>query len=155
MMHQCGRDVPPASSFTQTVIKGGSAMNTPGLTAILCGTLLAALGSASASAQGQYPLSSDQRISYEKDLQPCLDMLRPALNMSNGDQVTYLITEVDSHGNWYRFEISATKVNQSGKVEIDSYNVGCKSNHRVAAIRLLERENEQQLPLNGELFAKQ
>jgi hypothetical protein len=130
-------------------------MNTPRLTAILCGMLLAASGSVSASEQGQYPLSSSQRISYEKDLQPCLDILRPALNISTGDQVTYLITEVDSHGNWYRFEISATKINHSGQVEIDGYNVGCKSNHRVAAIRLLERENEQQLPLNGELFAKQ
>jgi len=130
-------------------------MNTPGLTAILCGTMLAALASASASAQGQYPLSLDQRISYEKDLQPCLDLLRPALNVSTGDQVTYLITQVDTHGNWYRFEISATKVNQSGQVEIDGYNVGCKSNHRVDAIRLLERDNEQELPLNGELFAKQ
>jgi hypothetical protein len=130
-------------------------MNTPKLKGALCGALLVALGSASASAQAQYLLSPDQRNAYENDLQQCIDMLRPALNMSTGDQVTYLITEVDSHGNWYRFEISATKVNQSGQVEIDGYNVGCKSNHRVAASRLMQRENEQQLPLNGELFAKQ
>lgn len=130
-------------------------MNTPKLKGILCGALLVALGSAAVSAQAQYPLSHDQRTAYENDLQQCIDLLRPALNMSIGDQVTYLITEVDSHGNWYRFEISATKVNQSGQVEIDGYNVGCKSNHRVAETRLLERDNEQQLPLNGELFAKQ
>jgi len=91
---------------------------------------------------------------YEDELELCLQKIRPMINAGADDAVYYEVEEIDLRGPWYRFEISATKVDRTGQRSIDGYNVGCKSNRWVESVKLLERYNKQPLPVGREMFAK-
>ena len=109
----------------------------------------------STSASAYEPYEYFERHGYEDELQRCVESLRPVLDVSDGDQVSYIVDEIDLRGPWYRFEIAATLVNKDGDTELDNFRIGCKSNRWIAEVRLIERDNIQTLQVEGtEVLAK-
>jgi len=104
---------------------------------VVVATLLTTLTAGNALAEWDY----HETHGYEDELARCVDLIRPVIGLENTDKVTYDVQEIDLHGPWYKFEISTTIVDDDGTTQIDSFNVGCKSNRRISATELLDRTN--------------
>lgn len=117
------------------------------------GLLALLLGSSGSGAMASY--NYFEQYGYEPQLQRCVDLLRPAVTGSPGDQVRFEVEEIKLRGPWFRFEISTTVRDQTGRVRLNDYKVGCKANRWVAKTRLIRRPNQTAAaPLQLELLGR-
>ena len=104
-----------------------------------------------ASAENSYL----EQYGYEEEMNRCIDLLRPALQLAELGKVTYDVQEIDLRGPWYQFEISVTVEDESGTKLLDGYKVGCKSNRWIESAQLKYRRNSQELLADTMLLASQ
>jgi hypothetical protein len=100
--------------------------------------MLGVFAAGSASAEYDY----HQSYGYEEQLAQCLDILRPNLQLQKGEQVSYVVEEIERHGPWYEFAIVTTVTDTAGRKRLDGFEVACRSNRWINSAKLLERAND-------------
>jgi len=116
---------------------------------------LAALAGLLAVGSAQAKDSFIERYQYQDEMNRCIDLLRPAVQADESGKVLYNVQEIDRRGQWYKFEIDITVTDASGAKTVDGYRVGCEANRWTEVAKLLERDNNESLPLQRELLASQ
>lgn len=89
---------------------------------------------------------------YNKELQHCVDLLRPNLFIQNQERASFVVDEISLRGPWYEFSISASVTSADGSERLNGFRVSCKSNRWIQSARLIEsRSNPSASPT---LFVK-
>jgi hypothetical protein len=91
-------------------------------------------------------LSLSDNSEFSEELNRCVDLLRPQVQMIGAERTVYDVQDVKLTGPWYRFEISVSVENDTGDSLLNDYRVGCSANRWVDEAYLSGRRNSETLP---------